>query len=210
MCVCVCVSQFIEFRERYPLPRPNLRRRSVIVVTVQMLPYETIQEASSALGRNLTTAETIWFNYSANKSDYFLYCHNIIFLFVVFSVAPFPLIFIELARLAGVDRYKIQPKVRLSRPEIFRCYKDVMRIFLLVVGPLQLVSYPSIEVCFFVFSGMRFGFAFGLCQISGFIDYFTILACWGFQFLCNCDCGVVKFGDYIYIYFLNKVFIFIL
>lgn len=173
-----------------------------------MLPYETIQEASAALGRNLTTAETIWFNYSANKSDYLLYCHNIIFLFVVFSVAPFPLIFIELARLAGVDRYKIQPKVRLSRPEIFRCYKDVMRIFLLVVGPLQLVSYPSIEVCFFVFLGMRFGFAFGLCQIAGFIDYFTILACWGFQFLCNGDCGVVKFGDYIYIF--NKVFIFIL
>ena len=42
---------------------------------------------------------------------------------------------------------------------------------------------------------MRFGFAFGLCQISGFIDYFTILACWGFQLLCNGDCGVVKFGD---------------
>ncbi|KAK7847605.1 methylsterol monooxygenase 1-1 [Quercus suber] len=111
-----------------------------------MLPYETIQEASAALGRNLTTAETIWFNYSANKSDYILYCHNIIFLFVVFSVIPFPLIFCELARLAGVDRYKIQPKVRLSWPEIFRCYKDVMRIFLLVVGPLQLVSYPSIKM----------------------------------------------------------------
>lgn len=118
-----------------------------------MLPYETIQEASAALGRNLTTAETIWFNYSANKSDYFLYCHNIIFLFVVFSVIPFPLIFVELARLAGVDRYKIQPKVRLSSPEIFRCYKDVMRIFLLVVGPLQLVSYPSIKVRFFCVFG---------------------------------------------------------
>ncbi|KAM3687110.1 hypothetical protein ACB098_10G053100 [Castanea mollissima] len=111
-----------------------------------MLPYDTIQEASAALGRNLSTAETIWFNYSANKSDYFLYCHNIVFLFVVSSVLPFPLIFIELARLAGVDRYKIQPKVRLSWPEMFRCYKGLVRNYLLVIGPLQLVSYPYIKM----------------------------------------------------------------
>ncbi|KAL4602600.1 hypothetical protein ACB092_10G064600 [Castanea dentata] len=112
-----------------------------------MLPYKTIQEASAVLGRNLSTAETIWFNYSANKSDYFLYCHSIVYLFVVFSLIPLPLVFIELARLAGFDRYKIQPKVRLSWPEMFRCYKVVVcNNFLPIIVPLQLASYPSIKM----------------------------------------------------------------
>jgi hypothetical protein len=29
---------------------------------------------------------------------------------------------------------------------MLNCYKDVMRMFFFVVGPLQLVSYPSIKV----------------------------------------------------------------
>lgn len=116
-----------------------------------MLPYQTINEAALALGRNLTFAETLWFNYSARKSDYFLYCHNILFLFLIFSLVPIPLVFIELMRIAGFDRYKIQPKVRLSFQEMVRCYKDVMRMFFLVVGPLQLVSFPSIKVGVFMF-----------------------------------------------------------
>ncbi|KAK6130186.1 hypothetical protein DH2020_036102 [Rehmannia glutinosa] len=54
-----------------------------------MLPYATVEAAETALGRSLTAAETLWLNYSAHKSDYFLYCHNIIFLFLIFSVFPF-------------------------------------------------------------------------------------------------------------------------
>jgi 4,4-dimethyl-9beta,19-cyclopropylsterol-4alpha-methyl oxidase len=111
-----------------------------------MLPYQTLDEATAALGRNLTYGETLWFTYSAGKSDYFLYCHTILFLFFVFSVVPLPLVFVEIARMAGFDRHKIQPKTRLSLPEMFRCYKDVMRLFFLIVGPLQLVSYPSVKV----------------------------------------------------------------
>lgn len=111
-----------------------------------MLPYKTLQEAEAFLGRNLTFPETVWLNYSANKSDYFLYCHNILFLFLIFSVVPLPLVFMELSRSSGLDKFKIQPKVRLSSADIFRCYKDVMSMFFFVVGPLQLVSYPSIKV----------------------------------------------------------------
>ncbi|KAJ9173476.1 hypothetical protein P3X46_016600 [Hevea brasiliensis] len=111
-----------------------------------MLPYRSLDEAAATLGRNLTFAETLWFNYSANKSDYYLYCHNILFLFLIFSIVPLPLVFVELMRSAGFDKYKIQPKVKLSFPEMFKCYKDVMRMFFLVVGPLQLVSYPSIKM----------------------------------------------------------------
>ncbi|KAJ7944814.1 methylsterol monooxygenase 1-1-like [Quillaja saponaria] len=111
-----------------------------------MFPYQTLQDAEAALGRNLTFVETLWFNYSANKSDYFLYCHNILFLFLLFSFVPLPLLYFEIKRLAGFDKYKIQPKVRLSFAEMTRCYRDVMRMFFLVVGPLQLVSYPSIKM----------------------------------------------------------------
>ncbi|KAG6634228.1 hypothetical protein I3843_12G103000 [Carya illinoinensis] len=118
-----------------------------------MLPYQTLDEASDALGRNLTYAETLWFQYSARKSDYFLYCHTILLLFFVFSVVPLPLVFLELARLGGFERFKIQPKARLSSAQVFRCYKDVMRMFFFVVGPLQIVSYPSIRMI-----GIRTGF----------------------------------------------------
>ncbi|KAG2282557.1 hypothetical protein Bca52824_053777 [Brassica carinata] len=106
-----------------------------------MIPYVTVEEASFALGRNLTWLETVWFDYSATKSDYYLYCHNILFLFLVFSLAPIPLVFVELARSVSgwFDRYKIQPKVNYSLSDMFSCYKDVMKMFILVVGPLQLM-----------------------------------------------------------------------
>ncbi|XP_048633019.1 methylsterol monooxygenase 1-2-like [Brassica napus] len=40
-----------------------------------------------ALGRNLTRLETVLFEYSASKSDYYRYCHNILFLFLIFSLS---------------------------------------------------------------------------------------------------------------------------
>ncbi|KAK7251197.1 hypothetical protein RIF29_34179 [Crotalaria pallida] len=111
-----------------------------------MIPYHSLQEASAALGRNLTFAETMWFTYSAQKSDYFLYCHNILFLFLIFSLVPLPIVFLEIRRILPFDNYKIQPKIRLSFNEMFKCYRDVMHMFFFVVGPLQLVSYPSIQM----------------------------------------------------------------
>lgn len=111
-----------------------------------MLPYHALQEAEAAVGRTLTFAETIWFNYTHDKSDYFLFCHNILFLFLIFSLVPLPLVFLELKRSRDIDKYKIQPKVRLSPRDMFNCYKDVMRMFILIVGPLQLVSFPSIKM----------------------------------------------------------------
>ncbi|CAI0476748.1 unnamed protein product, partial [Linum tenue] len=111
-----------------------------------MLPYKSIEEAAAHLGRNLTYAETLWFNYSADKSDYVLFCHNILFLFLIFSVVPLPIVFIQLLRSPSFGKYKIQPKVQLSTAEIFKCYKDVMLTFFFIVGPLQLVSYPSVKI----------------------------------------------------------------
>lgn len=173
-----------------------------------MLPYQTIEEAASALGRNLTFAETLWFNYSASKSDYLLYCHNIVFLFLIFSVVPVPLVFIELMRIAGFDRYKIQPKVRLSFQEMLRCYKDVMRMFFLIVGPLQLVSYPSVKVRFVFFSICLYGLA--LDQF-GMLSKFLGLVIWVDEASNSCSigfknfssCGLDKFLDFL-VYFWDN------
>ncbi|EXC17862.1 Methylsterol monooxygenase 1-1 [Morus notabilis] len=136
-----------------------------------MLTYETVEEAAAALGRNLSAAEALWFSYSARKSDYFLYCHNVLFLFLTFSVVPVPLVLLELARSSGLLRYKIQPKVRLSLSETLSCYRDVMRMFFLVVGPLQLVSFPSIKLI-----GIRTGLPLpsGWEILSQLLVYFVV------------------------------------
>ncbi|KAG2550774.1 hypothetical protein PVAP13_9KG319800 [Panicum virgatum] len=113
-----------------------------------MLPYATAAEAEAeaALGRAMTPAEALWFRYTAGVSDYHLYCCNILFLFVVFTLAPLPVALLELRAPAAVSPYKLQPRVRLSGAEFVRCYKDVLRIFFVVIGPLQLVSYPAVKM----------------------------------------------------------------
>ncbi|KAH0901949.1 hypothetical protein HID58_041452 [Brassica napus] len=115
-----------------------------------MIPYPTVQDASVALGRNLTLFETVWFDYSATKSDFHVYCHTILVLFLVFSLAPLPFVFVELT--GWFERFKIQPKVKYSLSDMFLCYKEVMKLFLRVVGTLQFVTYPSIQM-----AGIRSG-----------------------------------------------------
>ncbi|KDP28753.1 hypothetical protein JCGZ_14524 [Jatropha curcas] len=44
-----------------------------------------------------------------------------------------------------MDKYKLQPKIKRSLRDMFKCYIDVIKIFLLVVGPLQVFSYPTIK-----------------------------------------------------------------
>lgn len=61
---------------------------------------------------------------------------------------PLYYLFLEFFFRKSIQSYKIQPKVNLGLSEVFRCYKSVMRMFILVVGPLQLVSYPSVKVKF--------------------------------------------------------------
>ncbi|KAL9264457.1 Methylsterol monooxygenase 1-1-like protein [Drosera capensis] len=124
----------------YPLPS------STSLHPAPMLPYATIAAAESSLNRPLTAAETLWYNYTATKSDYNLFCHNILFLFLVFSLVPLPVVLAELGRWAGIESYKIQKKARLTGKEMLGCYKTVMTLFFLVVGPLQLLSYPMVKL----------------------------------------------------------------
>ncbi|XP_047096409.1 very-long-chain aldehyde decarbonylase GL1-10 [Lolium rigidum] len=111
-----------------------------------MLPWATAAEAEAALGRAMTSAEALWFRLTAATPDYYLYCLNILFLLVVFTLAPLPVALLELRAPRAVQPYKLQPRVRLTRAEFLRCYRDVMRIFFLVIGPLQLMSYPAVKM----------------------------------------------------------------
>ncbi|CAA0813584.1 Methylsterol monooxygenase 1-1 [Striga hermonthica] len=111
-----------------------------------MLPFETLQEAELFLGRNLTFAEELWFKYSAQKSDYFLYCHNTIFLFIFYTVLPLPYVALELTRSRRIDRYKIQPKTKNSLSDMLDCYVKVLKTFVVAVVPLQIFSFPVIQM----------------------------------------------------------------
>nr|WEU38162.1 C-4 sterol methyl oxidase [Paris polyphylla] len=111
-----------------------------------MMPYETVGEAEVALGRGLSSGEALWFRYSASVPDHVLYYFNTVFLMIIFTIAPLPLAFLELRRSPAVEPFKIQPKVRLTHRSFLKCYADVMRIFVLLVTPLQLFSYPSIKM----------------------------------------------------------------
>ncbi|KAL7125867.1 hypothetical protein ABFS83_14G145200 [Erythranthe nasuta] len=111
-----------------------------------MLPYRTLEEASVSLGRNLSFLETLWFEYSAEKSDYFLYCHNTIFLFIFYTILPLPYVVIELLRSKKIDGFKIQPNMKNSLSDMLDCYRKVVITFVLAVGPLQIFSYPVIKM----------------------------------------------------------------
>jgi len=111
-----------------------------------MLPFASVAEAESALGRNLTSMETAWFQYSAGVHDFWLYAHNIAFLLIVYTLAPLPIAFVELTNPKSIHKYKLQPKVQISADQVLRCYTNVVKTFIFAVGPLQLLSYPTIKV----------------------------------------------------------------
>ncbi|KAF5800656.1 putative 4-alpha-methylsterol monooxygenase [Helianthus annuus] len=110
-----------------------------------MLPYVSLQEAQTAIGRPLTTAETLWFNYTANMSDYIIYCHNIPIMFLLDTLVPVFYLVMEHMFPTYVAPYKVQPKIKYSLNDHFKCYLLVARGYLLVV-PSLLVSYPTVKM----------------------------------------------------------------
>ena len=78
--------------------------------------------------------------------DYLLYFQNFIFVLAVFTLVPLPIALIELWAPHALAPYKIQLNVNHPPVSFFQCYKDVVRIFLLVVAPLQLTSYRTVKV----------------------------------------------------------------
>ncbi|XVF73409.1 hypothetical protein PTKIN_Ptkin12aG0199400 [Pterospermum kingtungense] len=110
-----------------------------------MLPYQKLEEAETDLGRNLTMAEKLWYNYSAEKSDFLLYNHNIIFMILVFSLAPLPCAFMELSQSKKTAKFKIQPNVKASFSDMFKCYKHVLKMLVFVSSPLLFLSFPAVK-----------------------------------------------------------------
>ncbi|ONM32248.1 Methylsterol monooxygenase 1-2 [Zea mays] len=108
-----------------------------------MIPYATAAEAEGALGRTMTWAETAWYEYSAVMPDSWLHCHTTFILFVIYSIAPLPLLLLEQFAPSVVLPYKLQPRVRLPPAASLSCYMDAACIFPLAVG-LQFVSYPAV------------------------------------------------------------------
>ncbi|KAL5166873.1 Methylsterol monooxygenase 1-1 [Glycine soja] len=102
-------------------------------------------EAQVALGRGLTLAETLWFKYSAKKPDFVLHFHNTLFLCLFYSIAPIPFLLMELGGYEKLNIHKIQPSVKRSFKEMFKCYKHVIVTFAIAVSPLQIISYPTIK-----------------------------------------------------------------
>lgn len=116
------------------------------LVAATMLPFASIGEAEVAMGRDLTAVETAWFRYSAGMSDFWLYAHNVVFLLLVYTLAPLPFVMAELKRPKAIQKYKLQPSVHFPVATFVRCYKNVVKTFIVAVGPLQLLSYPTIKV----------------------------------------------------------------
>ncbi|RZS22528.1 hypothetical protein BHM03_00055317, partial [Ensete ventricosum] len=102
-------------------------------------------EAEVAMGRDLTAAETAWFRYSAGMHDFWLYAHNVVFLLLVYTLAPLPFVMAELKRPKAIQKYKLQPSVHFPVATFVKCYKNVVKTFIVAVGPLQLLSYPTVK-----------------------------------------------------------------
>jgi plant 4,4-dimethylsterol C-4alpha-methyl-monooxygenase len=105
--------------------------------------YPTVADAEAALGRALTWAETMWYEYSAAMPDYWLYSHTTIIVFVVYTLAPLPLLLLETFVPALVLPYKLQPKVLLPPAVSLRCYTEAAMFFVLAL-PSQIFFHPAV------------------------------------------------------------------
>ncbi|KAJ0559046.1 putative 4-alpha-methylsterol monooxygenase [Helianthus annuus] len=112
----------------------------------KMMPFTSLQEVETAIGRSLTRAETLWFNYTVNKSDYVLYCHNIPLVFLLSTLPPLFYLVMELIFPTYVASYKLQPKIKFSLYDKFTCYLGVMKTLLLTAVPMLLASYPLMKM----------------------------------------------------------------
>ncbi|XXG77810.1 hypothetical protein AAC387_Pa08g1889 [Persea americana] len=109
-----------------------------------MLPFQTVHEAELALGRTLTSAERLWFRYSAQMLDFLLYSHNTFFLFLFFSLVPLLLALMELINPKPLQKYKLQPKVHLSPQTFFKCLTKTSSKY--SSSPLDLISNSSLTL----------------------------------------------------------------
>jgi methylsterol monooxygenase/4,4-dimethyl-9beta,19-cyclopropylsterol-4alpha-methyl oxidase len=106
-----------------------------------MIPCATAAEVEAALGRTMTWAEAVWYQYSAAMPDSWLHCLTTCILFVIYTITPLPLLVLEQFAPSVVLPYKLQPSVQVPLAASLRCYMEAAFVFPVAVG-FQLVSYP--------------------------------------------------------------------
>ncbi|RDY04216.1 Methylsterol monooxygenase 1-1, partial [Mucuna pruriens] len=99
-----------------------------------MLPYQTLEEAQVALGRGVTLSETLWFKYSAKEPHFFLHCHSTLFLYLCYFYSSYS---IPLGKEIIVRNVKVIQ--RSSK-------KEVLQTFVIAIGQLQIIFYPTINL----------------------------------------------------------------
>jgi 4,4-dimethyl-9beta,19-cyclopropylsterol-4alpha-methyl oxidase len=103
----------------------------------------------------MTWSEAAWFWYSATTPDFCLYCHSVVFVLLVYTLALLPLALLELRAPAKLTTpYKLQPRVRLSPVAFLRCFKDTLSTIVLSTTPLPFISYPVFRVVVGIRAGL--------------------------------------------------------
>lgn len=122
----------------------------------------TLAGAKELLGRDLTGAETLWFNFTAGMPDYQLYSLTAILLMLMYPIACLPYFILDYLRLPFFEKYRLQPSVPHTPAATWHSLRSVMQTFLFVVIPLQVASYPFFKVGEMQDSPSRFVFYLSL------------------------------------------------
>lgn len=105
-----------------------------------------ITELEYTLGRPLNWAEINWVKLTDGVEDFHLYCVTIILLLVFYPLANLPYLILEQIKHPFFEQYRIQGGSYNSNQSVWECFKDVMTTIVVVVGPLQVLSYPFFKV----------------------------------------------------------------
>ena len=108
--------------------------------------FTSVDEAQALLGRDLTGAETLWFNLTNGVPDYQLYSLTAILLMLMYPVACLPYFILDYLKLPFFEQYRLQPTVPHTPAATWQAMRSVMITFTTVVVPLQVTSYPFFKV----------------------------------------------------------------
>eukprot|EP00898_Chlorokybus_atmophyticus_P007895 jgi/Chlat1/8106/Chrsp75S07556 len=110
-----------------------------------------------ALGRDLTWLERQWATHTAGWTPNQLFCLTFVYLLAVVLLGNAPYALLDLWRPAFSEKYRLQvaseAEAQRTPASLFRVFRDVLLLFLVVVLPLQLTSFPVFNI-----AGIRTGY----------------------------------------------------
>ncbi|KAL3700354.1 hypothetical protein R1sor_018376 [Riccia sorocarpa] len=111
-----------------------------------MIEYGSVAQAEAALGRALSRWELKWFEWTADVSDFNLYMMNFVFLLIIYTIAPLPSYILDVYKVSSFEKYRLQPGVHNTKASAIQCYLDTMKLFIFLVFPLNIVSWPTFKM----------------------------------------------------------------